>query len=328
MLTFLSNGLRRASQAKGVLAAYWLVYLLLGLLLALPFSALLSTDLANSLYLREMGGHFDVAYISELLRGTRGAPAAAVGAAMPVLALMFFLVNVLLSAGAIRRLTGGRFGEGATKYFWRFVRLFLMSLLFLAVLAGLNGGLTAIADRIWGDGSELAPLAIAARIRVAVMFLLFGVVVTVFDIARVRIVVEDVRSVVRTSFWALRFVLRRVFWPGYGIWLLTALFSMALVAAYFAVAPSLPQTTGFGVLLLVVLQQMVILGRICSRITLWGSLAALYEDRVERPLPVPLEQELIAPPAAGPSPVEGEPEQLLLIPPLTPQTDEEAAGPA
>jgi hypothetical protein len=239
------SGIARASRRPRLLLILWVINVLFALLIAGPFFALFSSDLGHSLLGRNLQA-LDFIWLGDLIfRYQDVAPAALAAVAIPV--VLYALVYVFLNGGIIGRLLDGEgrttlqsFFSDCGRYFWRFVRLFLVSLLFYAlafgvVLEAVAALLKPISEKAlteWPDFWISAFHSVAA-------LLFLSLVHMIFDYARIRVVAEDDRQVLRALIAALRFVGRR-FFRAWFLYLLVAAGFVAGTAVYALAGQAVP----------------------------------------------------------------------------------------
>lgn len=133
-----------------------------------------------------------------------------------LLLLLTLLSSIFLSGGTIQilaeresGLTMSRFTAGAGRYFWRFLRLFLVWGVGAALCLGvaLAAGLQLF-SRFQDAGWETATFSTAIFL-VLFLLLLLGVFLIVLDYARIRIVLDRDRHVVACLFSSIRLVWSR-----------------------------------------------------------------------------------------------------------------------
>jgi hypothetical protein len=251
------SGIGTASRRPRLLLILWVINVLFALLIAGPFFALFSSDLGHSLLGRNLQT-LDFIWLGDLFFRYQNVAAAALAAvAIPV--VLFALVYVFLNGGIIGRLLDGEgrttpqtFFSDCGRYFWRFVRLFLVSLLFYAlafgvVLEALSALLKPVSEKAlteWPDFWISGLHSVAA-------LLCLSLVHMVFDYARILVVAEDDRRVLHALKAALRFVGKRFFRAGFLYFLIAAGF-VAGTAVYALVGQAIPPEglawTGLGIL--------------------------------------------------------------------------------
>lgn len=304
-----SNAAGRVAGRKRVWFLYWFYYTVISAIAAAAAGSFLSSNLGHSRYGAELLREFDPMWLMETFAPDRLNIPETFGGAFAVSAFLALLGSVYLAGGAIAMLAGGerytpaRFHEACGRHFWRFLRLFLLGLVFAGIALALGGLVSRAADRIWGEGMEERPLVIAGWIRTALTALLLGLVVTVFDYAKVRLVIGESRRTVRAAFASWGLVLRNL-GRTMGAWAIVSVLALLFLALYITASGWIPARTMPSILLLVAVQQCFIFARIWTRLMLWG--AAIELDGAIRRKPAPPEEPVFAPAPQSPAPPEPE----------------------
>lgn len=241
----IGNGAGTASRRPLVLVTLWVTNLVFALLVVAPWAALVRADLGHSLLGRSLHA-VDFLWLGEVAyRYQNAAPALLAGFLVPL--AIYFALSVFLNGGIIGRLLDreGRttlqaFFADCGRHFGRFVRLFLVSIVFYALAFGVILGLFSMITARAAERArtEWTPLGLSWA-RTLIALLLLSLVHMVFDYARIFIVAEDERRVLRALGKALAFLGRRFF----RAWLLYLLVGAGLVAGtalYFAAGGIIP----------------------------------------------------------------------------------------
>jgi hypothetical protein len=156
-----------------------------------------------------------------------------------VVALIYFSLQVFLNGGVVGRLLDreGRatlepfFGD-CGRYFGRFVRLFLVSLVFLFLTFGVVLKLVSalIEPARESAATEWLPL-ILSNAHFLVALLLLSIVHMIIDYARIAVVADGEKKVLRALRHALRFLGKR-FFRAWGIYLAIVLLTLAGTAVF------------------------------------------------------------------------------------------------
>jgi hypothetical protein len=272
--------LRRGMRVVNRTRRLWFIfYAALTLLAVLPAAALMTIafqSLGHSAWAEQMGRRLDLEWIGELMAAYGEMPVGPVMAAAIGIFVISILVHLFLVGGAIEMFSrrqwfsAALFFGGCGRNFWRLFRLALYCLVLLAAIYGINAGLVAIGNKIWGNGSEAAPLIHWSWFRAAASLLLLGLVNLIFDYTAIQLVAGDSRKAFR-SIWGTC----RLLWFNFGriAGLAAALWAiMALqIAAYFGVSQLFPQRTLAAVLALLLVRQAMVLARIWSRLVFYAS---------------------------------------------------------
>jgi len=306
----LKNSFARLGRLWQMVVLYWFLQTLAAALVALPLAGTAIPSLAHSRYTADLLKQFDLMWVMELMFATKGLPALIIAPVAVCAVLLALLSAVWLAGGAVRMLTQrgpytiAAFHQGAGLYFYRYLRLALISLLFYAIACVPGGIVSAVANKLWGEGMEAAPLAIAGWVKSGLQIVLCGLVATAMDYAKVRLAVDGSRSSFLAALGSLRLVLANL-GTTMGVWLVLLVVSAAAVAVYLPVANALPGTAMGPILLLFFWQQVYVLVRVTLRLASWGAAAELdpyLRPPVPEPPPAPAFEQV--PVAAGPPEVE------------------------
>lgn len=197
------------------------------------------------------------------------------------LAVMALFVNALTTGGTLEVLLAAdsrpflhRFGRGAGRFFFRFLRAGFLAGVLLVALAGLLAGLVSVAARRVEDSAfEPMPLVLLL-VRLAVVLVPVVGVLVALDVARIRLVREDGRRVGNAFVSGLRLVLRRPLAVA-GLWIGNAVLLATVAAAYLGLRQVVRADHWGGIALVAVAQQAVMLARAGLRVALFGSEIAL-----------------------------------------------------
>jgi hypothetical protein len=218
----------------------YVVNLLFSVAVAVPFLAIVQAELGHS-FLGSNVRPADLVWLAEA--------ALKYGAALPAL-LAGFLVSAFLYLALQTFLNGGVVGrlldvEGRTtlteffgdcgRYFWRFVRLFLVSLVFLLLTLGVFMRLVSALIRPLTEGAvtEWVPLVLS-NLHLLVALLLLSIVRMVVDYSRIAVVADEERRALKALRHAVTF-LRKRFFRAWAIYLLVVAATLAGTVAFYAV---------------------------------------------------------------------------------------------
>jgi hypothetical protein len=251
--------------------------------------------------------------ISGILDARR--PQSQVAAALMLyLTVWTFLSGAILDRYARQRATRAHgFFAAAGVFFWRFLRLALLSSIVYALLS------TTLHEWLFGDvytwlTRDLAVERTAFFWRVA-LYAVFGslliAVNVVFDYTRIRMVVEDRRSALGSLLAAVSFIARRRGRVA-GLYAINALMFVGLIAVWALIAPG-AGGAGFSMWVGVALTQAYVLARLLLKLHFMASQTALFQASLAHasytaaPEPVwpdsPEAERIVAagPPLAGPA---------------------------
>lgn len=198
--------------------------------------------------------------------------------------LFYIILHTFLAGGILSifsqdtpRFTLKEFIEGAGAHFLRFFGLMLFSWVFIiAIGVFLQDTLTSILSEISSNSySEVIPFFIMLGIN-ALIFILLLFIQMVFDYARIKVVLEESRNILKSTLDALAFVFKYPF-STFGLFYLIFLFQVAVTVIYILLKEIIPQSTFPFVLAAFLLQQLFIFAVIWIRCLLYSSQMQLYK---------------------------------------------------
>lgn len=213
----IADGIAATARKFRVVIILYFVNLAFALVVALPFLAIVQNELGRSLLGRSVRP-VDLMWLGEAVLKHQDALAAiaagALGAGLGYLALHIFLYG-----GVVGRLIDregpaglGAFAGDAGRYFGRFARVFLISLVFLVLSLGLLMKLvSALFEPFTKEAvTEWVPLVLS-NLHFLIALLLLSLVNMVIDYTRIAMVADGERKVLRALRHALTFLKTRFF---------------------------------------------------------------------------------------------------------------------
>ncbi len=275
-------GIRSASTSIRMVLVLYFFNLVIALPAALGFRAIMTGAIGNSMITDRLLAGFDATVYAGFLRnGSKalGALASAVG----WMAALSMVLTTVLDGGILgqlnsgdRRFTLASFFGDCGRYLWRYLRLTLffapVLLLVFLVSTALFGSIYDAIDR--NAVSEVDVIR-ARMLILAATFFLVGLVVLMSDYARVETARSDARSMIRAAWVAVRFVVRR-FLSVVGLQLALLVVSLCVIAAYLLAENAMSVSTGTGILVLLVVQQLTIFLKMFIRVATFAGERHLY----------------------------------------------------
>ena len=250
-------------RRQGILWWVFAVNFVCGALGTIPAMLALHRTLAHSLAGQPLSKGFDVGMFVELLR-LPNVSLMHSSTTSYIFAFVFFLFMLFVSGGILetyhqdRKLTTGDFFAASGAFFWRFVRLMLLSLVPFVAVVIVHGVLDKLADYV-GDRAIADQVGIYLSWFAIAVFVLLALVVRLwFDIAQVRTVAQNERRMWRNTWKAFHIIFRQLpslFWMYFRI----SLFGWATLAIGLVIWAKLPPTATpvtFVLLELILLAQL------------------------------------------------------------------------
>jgi hypothetical protein len=292
-------GLRAAASRPWLVLGLWACQLVLAAAAALPLYRALSAATANSPATDRLLDRYSVSLFVELMHYTQ----LPVGQMVQMSAVGAFLVGLLLAPALLAAIVSalespgrparGEMAAAAGRWYWPFLRVFVLGRFAGLLVAGLVGGGLAVALRpvrqsLWEIGRLASwPAILAAALVPAALFF------AATDYA----MVHAVRTGSRRMFAAWRMGLRASFTrplTTLALWFFFVLLIAGMAALLFSVLGTLSGSSRLGIALAFVVQQLFVLFRVGLRVGLVGAEAATWRV-VPEPAPPSVEDAPLAP---------------------------------
>lgn len=150
------SGFKSAMKNKRMVALFYLANLSFALVVMLPFRFLLDKIIGNSTMGENLAGGIDFNFVFELIINNP-AGLSWMNGLIILVPILFWLCGLFLSGGAFstfighRRFEAAHFWGESGKYFWRFVRLFLLAIPVFILFYSVQFLETAARYIIYGD---------------------------------------------------------------------------------------------------------------------------------------------------------------------------------
>jgi len=301
------DGARRVNRAAIVLAAVWLMTILISLPMALVLRGMIAQHLGDSLAADSAATGANYEWMQEFADQASGVgvtfkptiigfgavldnlstflDASRKPLVISAVAAIYVGLWLFVAGGVIDRLARDRavhangFFAASGVYFWRFLRLGVLQ---LAVYSLLFGAVHAfLFDRVYRQATHEMNVereAFAVRVALYVVFaVLIGTANVIFDYAKIRAVVEDRRSMLSALAAAIRFVGRNG--SALGLYLVNVMVFLLCIAAYAFVAPG-AGASGAAAWIGFSIGQAYILVRLWIKLVFWASATSLFQARL------------------------------------------------
>jgi len=273
---------------KGRLVAYlWVVNILFALLLAIPYFQLFSSGLSRSLMGDRILSKINFLWLGDVINQTMTSGGVLnSGTVFPI--ILFFLLYIFLNGGIVGRLVDAEspatlrtfFGDCGA-YFWRFFKLFLISIPVYLLVLGVINGLTSVIANVFTEGAGTQwPELIARNVRVLVFLLSFSLVNMLMDYAKIGIVVRGESSVLKEWWRSVKFV-KRHFWRTWGLYLFLGILLLLVFLVYVEIERFIPGKSMLLIFLLFIWQQVFVLAKLWFKLNFFASEIQMYRHYVQ-----------------------------------------------
>jgi len=272
-----TSGLKSAGRTWKMTTFIYIITLVLGIIIALPFLGELKRQAGNSMSINNLLAGYDHTVFMEFFTKTVVNLGQFIRQGLWV-AILFIIVSIFLSGGILHifsdktyPFTLERFFSGSIKYFLRFLKLSAYMVIFYLVVTMIIflTILLITAGSVSSTGSEKSAFFIVF------IGLCFWLVVMIYfliiaDYTRFAIVRNDTRKVFRTIFQSVKFV--SVKFPfTYGLYLMLLVAPVLLFYLYSLLSNVIGMTSGITILIMFIIQQMFIWSRVFTRVWTFAS---------------------------------------------------------
>ncbi len=276
------NGISTANTNFKIIIYLWIINFLFSLMLVAPVYFMINKNISKSLMGEKLAQGFDLFWLGDVLYKFRDfSPALIGGIIFP--ALLYLLLYIFLNGGIIGRLTVTfenvnlkNFFSDCGFFFWRFFKLFLISIVVYVVFLGLFYRIISMILEIFTKKATTEwPLIIVSNLKIVVLLLLFTIVTMFFDYAKIRVVISNSKKVIKETLFTLKFLGKR-FFKAWGLYLLIGLFFLIITFIYMEIAYIIPKNTSLLILLSFIWQQIYIFARLWIKLIFFGSEIEFY----------------------------------------------------
>jgi len=289
LVTLFIRGLGLSFRKRSLALRLWAVNVLFSLLVIAPLAIVIHGQPPRSLSAANTLARPDIHWLTDL--STQYMNTAPLLTGLLLAAVVLYLVlSVFLNGGVIgglnrleARTTLADFFHDCGLFFWRFFRLFLLSLPFYLLFVGvLHSLVAALLKYLTRRSATEWPVLVASNLRLLALVLLLGLVSMFFDYVKIGLATGGRRSVLKEAWRTLKFIARR-FFRAWGLYLLAGLAFVALTLLYLEVIRIMPKNTPLWVLLVFLWQQLYILGRQMSKVLFFATELEFAKEIETRP---------------------------------------------
>ena len=305
-LKALTAGVRSTNKSYRLIALIYAINFLIAGILAWGFHSVLARTLGDSMSLERLVKDFDYTVFNDFMF-KYGGRITALFSQLSWLIVFYLLFNTLLGGGTIAVLKNGHeefslrsFFENCGTFFFRFFRLLLIFGAILLVVGFIASAALGMIYGIFVSGavSEVWPFASAIILFLLFLFIVM-LVVMMADYAKVLTVINDMSSMLKCSWQAIKFVFRH-FLSTVVLQLSIIVSILVAVIVYLALEYQIGMATPFAILAMFIIQQVSVGLKVWTRIlTFAGDLELFktFEPKRVESIPVP------TPTAALPAPM-------------------------
>jgi hypothetical protein len=150
--------------------------------------------------------------------------------------------------------------------------------MYILILVLLNGIIGKLLKLFTKNAATEWPLIIVSNVKMIIFILLFSMVNMLFDYAKIRLVIEDSRKVLKETWKTLKFVVCN-FFRAWGLYWIIGLLNIVLTIIYMEIAHLIPKNHLILVLIVFIWQQAYIFSRVWIKVNFFASQMQFYQSR-------------------------------------------------
>lgn len=278
-----AGGFKAALNTKKLSATIYIITIMMALILAIPFQGTIEKEAGNSMAFTNLLKDFDYTVYKDFMNQSAQALQPYISAAIWM--GIFYLIFTIFFEGGILTVLRRKedkfslrfFWEASAKYFSRFLRLAIYTIILQLITAGI---VFAVLSKILSSASETVPseasLFYIGLTGVIIYILIFIFLLIVTDYAKVMLVENEEYRPLRTIIRSFGFVFRH-FLSTYFLYLLLLIVPVLLFVIYFRAEDAIGMSSGGKIFIIFIIQQLFIWARIFIKIWILGSELNLYK---------------------------------------------------
>jgi hypothetical protein len=281
-----SQGIKRSTAEGKMVWLLWLVNILFASVIYFTFSSFLTRTLSDRAAAQNFLKTFDMNTFFELTTH-HGREVNTIVSLGIFLLISYIFASVFLNGGILftlihptktnaKKRLAPLFFQGAGKFFGRFFRLLIYSLILWFVVIIAVSLLHMILSSFTEGNPNEALLFYLILVRVAVALFLVFMVKMILDYARIKIVIEDSRKIFYSLFQAMGFVFRK-WWSTLAIYYLYLLTAAAIAVFFWLVQEVIETHSLLPILISFLIGQIFILSRGWIKVGLQSAQMAFYK---------------------------------------------------
>jgi hypothetical protein len=284
------RGMSHASGSVRLILLLHIINILFTLPIALPIFILLANTGRETLAVDKLvADKIDINWITDLVN-QQFAGASIENTAIQVVALAlvmgisYILANTLFAGGILEVMVNGGqftmrgFWSGCGTYFWRFLRLFVISLFFYGAVGFVYFLARRPIERAALEATEYQSIVYKRWAILLMLVLLFAFVNMIFDYARIITFIHDSRAMIRETFHAAWFAIRH-FFSAYILYLMIAVVGIGVFVGLTTLRAWINQASWPAILAAFLLGQIAIASRIWTRVSFVAAELELYQRK-------------------------------------------------
>ncbi|KAB2845631.1 MAG: hypothetical protein F9K45_03565 [Melioribacteraceae bacterium] len=278
----LRQGVRSVYHNRKFIFLLWGANALSAFVLSIPVYAVLFDSLNRSVLSDKLALNFDYIWFIQFLNIYKSnlaqIPYMLYGMmAIYLLVQTFFLGGLISVFNIPAKNHTVDFFYGGVRYFVRFTKLMLFSVLFILIAFLVNDYLGVLILSLFEKSENIRAEFVLMSLRYILLMFLIGVCAMISDYSKVNIAVKDNYNIFKTVYETVIF-LKNNFTKVFLLFLIVAILGAAGAIIYNLVRVTIPETPFYFLIVSFILQQMLIIFRLFIRMLFYSTEVILFKD--------------------------------------------------
>lgn len=277
-------GLKSAFKAKKMITLIYLSTLIFGLLLAIPFFSFATSSFTDTRLINNLLKGFDFTAYYDITNNYEEAIDIFINL-IKWFGIGYFFFSIFLSGGIISFFTKANsefkvksFLSECGNYFGKFFRITLYTLIIqILVFAVLAIPFAILISELFDKVQSEATLVYVSIVFLLFYLAFFSFFMVVADYTKIRLVLKPSNKVIKTLWTSIVFVFKN--FKAYLLYLITFLFPILISIIYLFIEANIGMTSLLTIILMIILQQIFIWGRILGKIWILASATIFFESK-------------------------------------------------
>jgi len=276
-------GLLKVNSNLKFLIFLWIINLSFAAILTGPIYGLLKDSLFYNLKAEDLSLSFNFLWFIEF-KYTYQEVLKSIPNVMIMVGIIFVLIQVFLMGGIYEIFNSDArknhfidYFYGCVRYFFRFFKVFLISLICYAGLYYLNVAYIQYIDVLTQNTESQLVIIIANSFRYLLIAALFGILGIIFDYVRVRIVVNQSYDTLEDLWLTFKFLIKN-FWTVSSLFWFIAFIGLIIFLIYALIDNFIEPTNYFTIILIIFIRQFYLIGKIWVKLLFASCQIELYKE--------------------------------------------------
>lgn len=261
---------------------FWLTNSILAAVLSIPIYNLLWNNLSTSILSDKLNTSFDYFWFLQF-RNLYDTTLNQIPLAIYSVVIIYTIIQTFYLGGLIsifNQLKKNHFVDffyGGVRYFFRFFKVLLISLIFYLIAFKINDILGVLISWSFRNSENAAAEFIIRSLRYILLIFFIGIISLISDYSKVSLALKDKYKVINEIYSVINFI-KSNFNIVFIVFLIVASFGALGAVIYNIIVLELPRTPYYFLGLSFILQQMLIIFRLLIRMLFCSSEVTLYKD--------------------------------------------------